>query len=91
MEYNKGAAVPCETAIPAKDERTIFTLIGEANERLDGIETKLQQLQNGLFGIDAGKAEQREIHCFRDVCAQSVDRVERVEALLKAIMERLGA
>ena len=90
MEYYKDAAVPCETAIPANDERTIFTLVGEANERLDGIETMLQQLQNGLFGIDAGKAEQREIHCFRDVCAQSMDRVERVEALLKTIMGRLG-
>ena len=89
MNYRE-ANVPCETAIPANDERTIFTLVGEANERLDGIETMLQQLQNGLFGIDAGKAEQREIHCFRDVCAQSMDRVERIEELLKTIMGRLG-
>lgn len=91
MEYNKEAAVPRAMAVQAEDERTIFTLIGEANDRLDGIETKLQQLQNSLFGIDAGKAEQREIRCFRDVCAQSMERVERVEELLKAIMGRLGA
>lgn len=90
MEYYKDAAVPCETAIPANDERTIFTLIGEANERLAGIETKLQKIQNNLFGIDACAAEQREIHCFRDVCAQSMDRVEHVEELLKAIMDRMG-
>ena len=35
-------------------------------------------------------AEQREIRCFRDVCAQSMDRVEHVEELLKAIMDRTG-
>lgn len=89
MNYGE-ANVPCETASPAKDERTIFTLIGEANERLAGIETKLQQMQNSLFGIDACAAEQREIRCFRDVCAQSMDRVEHVEELLKAIMGRTG-
>ena len=90
MEYYKDAAVPCATAIPAKDERTIFTLIGEANERLDGIETKLQQLQNGLFGIEEGEVEKREINCFRDVCAQNLDRVNHIEELLKTIMGRLG-
>lgn len=90
MEYYKDAAVPCETAIPAEDERTIFTLIGEATERFGGIETMLRQMQNNLFGIDEWKVEQREIHCFRDVCAQNLDRVNHVEELLKAIMERLG-
>lgn len=90
MEYYKDADVPCETAIPANDERTIFTLVGEATEHLGGIETMLQRMQNNLVGIEEGEVEKRGINCFRDVCAQNLDRVDHIEELLKTIMGRLG-
>ena len=50
----------------------------------------LQRMQNNLVGIEEGKVEQREINCFRDVCAKNLDCVNHIEELLKTIMGRLG-
>ena len=81
MEYNKAAVTSTVAVTPTRCEasnrepESIVTLIGKSAEIARSIEETVRVL---------------EPRCFRDVCAQHMERMKRIDAMLNSVKERLG-
>lgn len=89
MNYRE-ANVPCVDEGAARDQESIFTLVVKSEESARKIEETVRVLDGNLFGCGEHDASPDEPRCFRDVCAQHVERMARIDAMLNSIKERLG-
>lgn len=96
MEYNKAAVTSTVAVTPTRCEasnrepESIVTLIGKSAEIARSIEETVRVLENNLFGCGEHDAPPDEPRCFRDVCAQHMERMKRIDAMLNSVKERLG-
>lgn len=86
MEYNRDA-MTC--ACEARPE-SVSSLIAKSEDIARSIENTVRALESSLFGCGENEAKQDEPRCFRDVCAQHMERMVRIDAMLNSIKERLG-
>lgn len=86
MEYNRDA-MTC--ACEARPE-SVSSLIAKSEDIARSIENTVRALESSLFGCGEHDASPDEPRCFRDVCAQHAERMERINAMLSSVKERLG-
>lgn len=86
MEYNRDA-MTC--ACEARPE-SVSSLIAKSEDIARSIENTVRALESSLFACGENEAKQDEPRCFRDVCAQHMERMVHIDAMLNSIKERLG-
>lgn len=84
------ANVPCVDEGAARETASILTLVATSEEIARNIEETVRVLDGNLFGCGEHDASPDEPRCFRDVCAQHMERMVRIDAMLNSIKERLG-
>lgn len=90
MEYYKIAVTSTGGESSTRDQESFFTLVATSEEIARNIEETVRVLDGNLFGCGEHDASPDEPRCFRDVCAQHVERMARIDAMLNSIKERLG-